>query len=120
MLIKDVTDIAPVCAADRSELREILHPERDAVEHRYSLAHAVVKPKEASLPHRLTSTEVYYVIYGNGVMHIDDEARPIHSGHTVYVPPGAVQWIENTGTIDLAFLCIVDPAWRDDEEEVVS
>jgi mannose-6-phosphate isomerase-like protein (cupin superfamily) len=36
----------------------------------------------------------------------------------VYIPPGAEQHIRNTGAGDLKFLCIVDPAWRAEDEEV--
>jgi len=31
---------------------------------------------------------------------------------------GDDQYIENTGDSDLKFLCIVDPAWREENEEV--
>ena len=52
-------------------------------------------------------------------MHIDREARAVAAGDTVYIPPGATQHIENTGSDELRFLCIVDPAWRPDCEELV-
>jgi mannose-6-phosphate isomerase-like protein (cupin superfamily) len=35
------------------------------------------------------------------------------------IPPLAVQAIENLGPGDLVFLCIVDPAWAPDGEEVL-
>jgi len=37
----------------------------------------------------------------------------------VYIPPHAGQFIHNPGTADLVFICIVDPAWRKEDEEVV-
>jgi len=40
-------------------------------------------------------------------------------GQAVYIPPGAVQFIENAGPGRLAFLCIVDPAWTPAAEEIV-
>jgi mannose-6-phosphate isomerase-like protein (cupin superfamily) len=30
-----------------------------------------------------------------------------------------VQWLENTGKEEIEFLCIVDPAWRPEDEEVL-
>ena len=119
MLIRDVVTQNPILAIDNSQLREIIHPERDPVGIRYSLAHAVVKPDEISLRHKLASSEVYYILYGWGIMHVDDEAATVHAGHAVYIPPGTVQWIENSGATDLAFLCIVDPAWREEDEEIL-
>ncbi len=52
-------------------------------------------------------------------MHIDEESAEISPGDTIYIPPQAVQWIENTGSDDLEFLCIVDPAWQPNAEELV-
>jgi mannose-6-phosphate isomerase-like protein (cupin superfamily) len=116
VLVKDIRHIERIHAADHTELREILHPDRDSSEIRYSIAHAVVAAGEASVPHRLTSSEVYYVLSGLGEMHVGDESRSVQAGHAIYVPPNSVQWIENTGASTLAFLCIVDPAWREDQE----
>ena len=52
-------------------------------------------------------------------MHIDKETAKVRSGQAVYIPPGSVQFIENTGRSDLDFLCIVDPAWRPEDEEIL-
>ncbi len=52
-------------------------------------------------------------------MHINDESAEVASGDVVEIPPGSEQWIENVGEDDLAFLCIVDPAWRAEDEEVL-
>lgn len=120
MIIRDAADVAPITAADGSELREIVHPDRNAVEIGYSLAHAKVAPGASTIPHRLASTELYYLLSGTGRMHIGREAEPVHAGNAVYVPSGSVQWIENTGRLDLEFLCIVDPAWRQEDEEILS
>ena len=52
-------------------------------------------------------------------MYIDDESSEVHPGHAVYIPPNSTQYIENTGSSVLRFLCIVDPAWRQEDEEVL-
>ncbi|MBM3307608.1 MAG: cupin domain-containing protein [Candidatus Eisenbacteria bacterium] len=119
MLVKDVATTRPLTAADHSEIRELLHPERDPVALGYSLAHAFVKPGAATLPHALTHTEVYYIIEGQAVMHVGDESRSLRAGHAVCVPPGATQWIENAGKSGLAFLCIVSPPWTEECEVAV-
>lgn len=111
MLVKDVAETRAIAAGDGSELRELLHPERDPAALGYSLAHAVVKALGVTAPHALTRTEVYYILEGRGIMHVGEEARPVRAGQAVHIPPGKVQWIENTGTAGLSFLCIVDPPW---------
>ncbi len=100
-------------------LREILHPDKDDLLIHYSLAHAVVKPGDTTWAHRLRTSEVYYIIEGEGIMHINDENAQVRPGSTVYIPPLATQNITNSGKIDLKFICIVDPAWQKDDEEIV-
>jgi mannose-6-phosphate isomerase-like protein (cupin superfamily) len=118
MLTKDIADLTPMPVADYSRLREILHPERDPVDIRYSLAHASVGAGEASMRHRMATVEVYYFLAGTGVMHVAGESEAVGPGHAVVVPACAEQWVENPGDQDLEFLCIVDPAWREEDEEV--
>jgi mannose-6-phosphate isomerase-like protein (cupin superfamily) len=43
----------------------------------------------------------------------------VAAGDVIYVPPGAAQRIANTGTKELVFVCIVDPAWREADEEIL-
>ena len=106
-------------AGDGAHLRELLHPAKAGLELRYSLAHAIVKPGNTSARHVLKTSEVYYILSGKGVMHINEETEDVHPGTAVYIPPQAVQYIRNPGEEDLAFLCIVDPAWRKEDEEIL-
>jgi mannose-6-phosphate isomerase-like protein (cupin superfamily) len=119
MIIRDIKKLDRFLSGDGVLLREILHGSKDNLEIGYSLAHALVAPGQSSLPHRLKTSEVYYVISGKGRMRVDDETRDVDRGQAVYIPPGAVQSIENTGRSDLEFLCIVSPAWRPEDEEIL-
>jgi len=119
MLVKDVAEARPVAAVDRSEIREVLHPARDGASVGYSLAHARVRAGASTLPHALTHTEVYYILEGRGVVRVGDETQRVRPGHAVCIPPREVQWIENTGTADLVFLCIVSPPWTEECEVAV-
>ncbi len=118
MIVRDVKDCVEIRAGDSSRLREILHPDKGPFSIRYSLARAVVKAGGKTVPHRLAGSEVYYILAGRGVMHIGGETAGVGPGQAVYIPPGAVQFIENAGTEDLVFLCLVDPAWRPEDETV--
>lgn len=119
MFLKQLKDCKEIIAGDDSILHELLHPEKADVQIRYSLAHAKVLPGRATKPHRLKTSEVYYIIAGNGLMHIDEESFEVSPGCTVYIPPNATQYIENASDADLIFLCIVDPAWRKENEEIL-
>jgi mannose-6-phosphate isomerase-like protein (cupin superfamily) len=118
MLIRKLLDCPEFIAGDGTQLRELLHPDKQPLTLRYSLAHAVVPVAQVSAPHALTTSEVYYILQGQGEMHIDDEVQPVEPGDAVYIPPNARQFIRNTGTGPLVFICIVDPAWRLADETI--
>ena len=120
MLIKELDKCEEIIAGDNTVLRELLNPLKESLKLRYSLAHAVVKPGQTTTPHKLKSSEVYYILEGEGEMHIDGESRKIGAGQAVYIPPEAIQYIRNVGVTDLIFLCIVDPAWRAEDEEILT
>ena len=119
MLIKKLKDCREIMAGDRTRLRELLHPARDAVQIRYSLAVAWIAPGAGSQAHRLKTAEVYYLVRGSGVMHVGEEAAEVTAGDAVYIPPGSVQWLQDTGKDEIEFLCIVDPAWRTEDEGIL-
>jgi mannose-6-phosphate isomerase-like protein (cupin superfamily) len=120
MIVIDFHDSKEFTAGDRTLLREFLHPEKEPLKIGYSLAHACLKPGRASRKHRLkAASEVYYILEGKGVMHIDSETQKVRKHQAVYIPPNAVQYMENTGKTDLKFLCIVDPAWKKADEDVL-
>jgi mannose-6-phosphate isomerase-like protein (cupin superfamily) len=119
MIVKSLEGLAGFPAGDASFLKELLHPAKEPLGIGFSLAHAAVEPGARTLPHRLASAEVYYVVEGTGLMHVGDEQARVAAGDAVYVPPREVQSIENTGTGRLSFLCIVDPAWRAEDEEIL-
>lgn len=106
-------------AGDHTRLREIFHPAKHQLNLGYSLAHGKLSPGHRSKRHVLASSEVYYFIAGTGQLTIDDQVTPVEAGTTVYVPPGGQQYLENVGTTDIEFLCLVDPAWRSEDETVV-
>lgn len=119
MFTRDLTDCDEFIAGDSTVLRELLHSDKHDVELRYSLAHAVLQPGQTSQRHRLKTSEVYYILEGTGLMTIDTESKEVAAGQAIYIPPHATQCIKNIGAGDLKFLCIVDPAWRAEDEEVL-
>lgn len=118
MFLKRLKDCQEFTAGDGSILRELLHPEKGDLQIRYSLAYTKVMPGQTTKPHKLKASEVYYITAGYGLMHIDEESFEVTPECAVYIPPQSTQYIENTGNSDLRFLCIVEPAWRKEDEDV--
>lgn len=120
MLVRRLADCEEFVAGDGTQLRELLHPDKQAIALRYSLAHAILPVGQTSLPHALTTSEVYYILSGMGEMHIDGEISVLHPGDAVYIPPNAKQFVRNIADEPLVFICMVDPAWRKEDETVYS
>ena len=118
MLIQKLSDCDEFVAGDNTLLRELLHPDKQAIALGYSLAHATLPVGKTSQPRSLTTSEVYYILSGRGEMHIDSEIQIVVPGDAVYIPPNAKQFIYNCGDEALVFICIVDPAWRKEDETV--
>lgn len=118
MLIRKLKDCQEFTAADGTRLRELLHPDKQPLELRYSLAHATLPGGQTSTPHSLSTSEVYYILSGTGEMSIDGETRSVEAGDAIYIPPHAIQFIRSLGDKPLVFICLVDPAWRQEDETV--
>ena len=56
--------------------------------------------------------EVFYCVSGRGEMIVDGERREYHAGTIVYVPPGSVHQVVNTGDEPLKSLCSVSPPFE--------
>lgn len=120
MLVKKFKNQTEIVAGDNCILRQLLNLSADKnVEARYSLAWAKVPIGAKTWLHTMKTTEVYFIIKGHGMMCIDDEQKEVGAYDTVYIPPGASQCIENIGAEELEFICIVDPAWKKEDEIIL-
>jgi mannose-6-phosphate isomerase-like protein (cupin superfamily) len=107
-----------ITAGDGCQLRELLHPHRDAVAIGYSLAQASVGAGKSTLPHRLKQSEVYFGLSGTATLYVDFAPYPVAAGTAVYIPPGAMQYVVNDNTAPFVFLCLVDPPWCSADETI--
>ena len=119
MFIRDYERCEEIVAGDNTRLRELFNPLKDKLDLRYSFAVARVEPGGTTFLHRLETSEVYYILEGTGEMRINEETEFVAPGQAVYIPPRATQQITNTGEGELVFVCIVDPAWRKEDEEIL-
>lgn len=117
MFVKKISDCEEFIANDGCQIRELMHRENDPVELPYSIAIASVEVGKQTYKHRLKQIEVYYILAGQGDMHVGDEAQDVSAGDGILIPAKAVQWIENTGDRPLQFVAIVSPPWRDKDDE---
>ncbi|GIS74172.1 MAG: hypothetical protein CM1200mP11_3870 [Nitrosopumilaceae archaeon] len=52
-------------------------------------------------------------------MKINSEKFELKKNDSAYVPPNSEQFFENIGSEKLRFLCIVEPAWKPEDDEIL-
>ncbi len=119
MTIKKIQDLDVINGEEGTKIRQIFHPHNTLSGIRYSISHSIIEQGKKSKSHIMKSSEVYYILEGDGVLHIDDENLKVSKDQAIYIPPNSKQYIENSGNSDLKFLCIVDPAWKKEDEEIL-
>ena len=73
MIISDLNTCLSINGSEGTKIKQIFHPHNTMLGIRYSVSQCIVEPGKSSKPHKLKSSEVYFVLKGQGVLHIDDE-----------------------------------------------
>ncbi len=104
---------------DGSRVRELMHPARHAIK-RMSIAEAEVEPGCPTRLHRhAVAEEVYHILDGAGVMQLGEDRFAVVPGDIIRIAPGQSHRIEAHSEGPLRFLCICQPAYRDEDTELV-
>jgi mannose-6-phosphate isomerase-like protein (cupin superfamily) len=53
--------------------------------------------------------QVYHVLEGEGLMHIDGKDHVVRKHDYIFLPPGVDHAISNTGLVDLVFIVVTAP-----------
>lgn len=81
-----------------------------------SLAQARVEPQIKTQVHQLSCDEIYYILSGNGILHIDQHKHELAAGDIAFIKKGQNQSIFNPSQKeDLIFLCICSPRFELDD-----
>jgi mannose-6-phosphate isomerase-like protein (cupin superfamily) len=75
---------------------------------------AMLQPGEFLLPHRHPPAEIYFVLAGQGIMHLDGKESPIKMDDAVFIPGNMIHGIRNEGPEMLRFLYVFPTDGFDD------
>jgi len=108
-------EVTAYITKDKSEIRELMHPSTHDCNNS-SLAEARVPIGATTLLHlHHESEEVYYVIQGEGKMHLNTDSFPLTKGDSLCIKPGTPHRITNIGDCELRILCICSPAYQHED-----
>ena len=110
------SEIKSIQGDEGTKIKQYFHPHNTLNGINYSIAQFTLEPGKKSNLHKISSSEIYYILEGRGMLKINEETYQLEKDDSVYVPPNSKQFIENTGSINLRFLCIVEPAWKADDQ----
>jgi mannose-6-phosphate isomerase-like protein (cupin superfamily) len=119
MLIKKSSEIESFQGNEGTKIKQYFHPHNTLNGISYSIAQFTLEPGKRSLNHKIKSSEIYYILEGEAILKIDQQFYQLGKDDSMYVPPMSEQLIENTGSINLRFLCIVEPAWKSEDEIIL-
>lgn len=110
MIVKRASDNRSFTAIDGCEIVEVIGVATTDTRE-ISLARAVIKPGLKTLKHYHNFTEIYMVISGKGIMHVNNESRQVQQGDNVLIPTKSWHCIENRSNKDLIIWCVCAPAF---------
>ncbi len=119
MSLKKLPEIPEVDGFEGTKIKQIFHPHNTLNGIRYSITHFSLEKGKKSQLHKMKSSEIYYILEGDGILHVDDDKYQVSADDSIYIPPMVKQFIENTGNRKLKFLCIVDPAWKQEDDTLL-
>ena len=116
MNTKEIQKIKSFSGYEGTQIRQIFTPDNTNNVIRYSIAHCTINPGKTSKPHIMKISEVYYILEGKGIIHVNEEQKQVAKNESLFIPPNSRQCLKNIGETDLVALCIVDPAWKQEDE----
>ncbi len=116
MSLRKNSEINFIEGNEGTKIKQYFHPHNTLNGINYSLAQFMLEPGKKSKLHKIKSSEIYYILEGSGNLIVEEEIHHLQKDDSVYVPPNSKQFMENSGTVNLKFLCIVEPAWKADDE----
>jgi mannose-6-phosphate isomerase-like protein (cupin superfamily) len=108
MIVKNAVEIKPVSAHNSTcILRTFFYKSNPLRSNILWINETVVEGGKTIEPHSHKSEEeIWYIIEGNGVMHIDNESRTVGPRDIIYTPPKHTHSITNNTQKPLRFINI--------------
>lgn len=119
MSVRKNSEIKTIPGNEGTKIKQYFHPHNTLNGIGYSLAQFTLDIGKKSLRHKIKSSEIYYILEGDAILRINKESHQLKKDDSIYVPPMSEQCIENTGLTNLRFLCIVEPAWKPEDEIIL-
>ncbi|MBC8456420.1 MAG: cupin domain-containing protein [Deltaproteobacteria bacterium] len=110
-IIKKISEVAPIPCPCGEATRALTGQDNDVMS-----VHVVNISKDSKVHYHKKLTETYYVLEGNGTIHLDDDVEPLEPGTIVMIKPGT----KHRAVGNLKILNIVIPPFDPSDEYLIS
>lgn len=119
MSLRKNSEIESIQGNEGTKIKQFFNPQNTQNKINYSIAQFTLEQGKKSIIHKIKSSEIYYILEGRGDLSVGEDTFHLQKDDSVFVPPNSKQFIKNTGTEDLRFLCIVEPTWNAKDETIL-
>lgn len=119
MSLRRNSDIESFQGNEGTKIKQFFNPQNTQNKINYSIAQFTLESGKKSIYHKIKSSEIYYILEGKGDLEVNDTVFRLQKDDSFFVPPNSKQFIKNSGTENLRFLCIVEPAWKVEDETIL-
>ena len=119
MSLRRSSEIESIQGTEGTKIKQYFHPHNILNGINYSMAQFTLESGGKIKLRKIKSSEIHYILEGIGNLTIDGETQYLQKDDSVFIPLNSIQFIDNTGSGDLRFLCIVKPTWKVDDETLL-
>jgi len=119
MSLRKNSEIESIQGNEGTKIKQFFNPQNTQNKINSSIAQFTLEQGKKSIIHKIKPSEIYYILEGSGDLSVGEDTFHLQKDDSVFVPPNSKQFIKNTGTEDLRFLCIVEPAWNVEDETIL-
>ena len=119
MSLRRNSDIESIQGNEGLKIKQFFNPQNTQNKINYSIAQFTLKSEGKSILHKIKSSEIYYILEGEGDLKVNDTVFHLQKDDSFFISPNSKQFIKNTGSGNLRFLCIVEPAWKVEDETIL-
>jgi mannose-6-phosphate isomerase-like protein (cupin superfamily) len=115
MEVKNAKNIKAFITKDKSEIKEIFHPNNSKIK-TISLAEATVYPGDTTEYHyHEKSDEIYFILQGTGILEIEGEKKKVRENDCILISSKNKHKIKNIGKVPLKILCLSIPPYSHEQ-----
>ena len=116
MKIVNIQECQDFVAPDKAVAKEFMSPRVSGLKNMSIAQITIPAGVEVTKHYHLESEEVYHIVSGAGIMHLDGKESPITVGQAVAIKVGQWHSIRNESDKPLVMIVTCSPPWKPEDQ----